>query len=106
MPVGELLLTAPQWEVFLRQAGLNAYAAQVVLAELKAPDEHFNFSSASGSHCFGLPAFLLMSVEERICRFETSLGGRKGLLKVSALADAEWPHQASRSFSNFTSSSF
>lgn len=84
---------------------MNAYAAQALLADLKAPDEHFDSSKASTEFCFGLPAFIFMSVQERLERFERLLGGRKLLLRTSALVDAQWPHHASPLTSNLTSRS-
>ena len=74
------------WEVFLRRAGMNAFAAQAILAKLKAPDQ--DEPDFSGKH--GLAAFVQMSVEERFAVFEALLGGRKLLTRVSEVLDAMW----------------
>ncbi|KAL8693412.1 MAG: hypothetical protein Q9218_001761 [Villophora microphyllina] len=78
-----LLQEETQWEVFLRQAGMNAFAAQVVLAEMKAVQER------DGS-VWGLRQFVLMSPKERYRRFEILLGGRAMLEKVGQVLDARW----------------
>ena len=62
---------------------MNAFAAQAVLTELKA-------SEGRPSPEFGLPAFVKMSADQRVKRFEQLLGGRKVLLQVSANLDAQW----------------
>ncbi len=89
------------WELFLRRAGMNSFAAQVVLSELKPPDGDIDImdcsiSSQSASSpgragsIFGLPAFVRMEVGERLRRFEGLLGGRKTLLRVSDVVDMWW----------------
>ncbi|KAL8905729.1 MAG: hypothetical protein Q9207_002443 [Kuettlingeria erythrocarpa] len=55
------------WEVFLRQAGMNAFAAQVVLEEMKTLQDNYGKP-------WGLRGFVLMSPEERYRRFEGLLG--------------------------------
>ena len=87
-----------QWELFLRRAGLNPFAAQIILASLKEPyDLPMRSSSPMASDVstrnlsiFGLPAFLLMSAEERIQRFQALLGGSRILTRASALIDQQW----------------
>ena len=74
------------WEVLLRRAGMNAFAAQAILAELKAPKE----TERAIPENFGLGAFLKMSMKERFARFETLLGGRRSLARVSRILDARW----------------
>ena len=86
----KLLQDETLWEVFLRRAGLNAFAAQAILATLKAPDQNEVDSIDSPETDFGLPAFVKMSVEERCTRFETLLGGRRMLGRVSQVLDASW----------------
>ena len=86
----KLLQDETLWEVFLRRAGLNAFAAQAILATLKAP-EHDEVDTADAPKTnFGLTAFVKMSVEERCTRFETLLGGRRLLERVSRVLDACW----------------
>ena len=84
----KLLQDETQWEVFLRRAGMNAFAAQAILGKLKAP------SGTEGGGVvgidFGLTAFVKMSLEERLVRFETLLGGRRVLTRISKILDARW----------------
>ncbi|KAK1749844.1 hypothetical protein QBC47DRAFT_439944 [Echria macrotheca] len=73
------------WEVFLRRAGMNSYAAQVVLANLEHPRD------APGRAPFrGLPLFITMSRDERRVLLESSLGGRRVLDRVSDTIDKQW----------------
>lgn len=74
------------WELFLRRAGMNAYAAQAIPALLKAPDE----ASDEDLGQFGLPQFIKMAFTERIKRFRGILGGDNVLTRVSDLVDAQW----------------
>ncbi len=76
------------WELFLRRAGMNAYAAQAVIAELKEPDGVEVDGSKAG--LFGITAFVEMGQEERIARFERLLGGRRVLQRVGRVLDANW----------------
>ncbi|KAL8943042.1 MAG: hypothetical protein Q9216_001330 [Gyalolechia sp. 2 TL-2023] len=78
-----LLEDETQWEVFLRQAGMNAFAAQVVLAEMKAAKDNER-------GIWGLRKFICMSPEERYRRFEGTLGGRAVLERVGKVLDAHW----------------
>ncbi|TVY42313.1 hypothetical protein LOCC1_G004617 [Lachnellula occidentalis] len=84
----ELLADETHWELFLRRAGMNAFAAQEVLAKLKAPDG-VNDKSPSKAGQFGLTAFVEMGREQRIARF-AGLCGRGVLERVSAVVDARW----------------
>ncbi|KAI9709526.1 MAG: hypothetical protein M1820_003286 [Bogoriella megaspora] len=83
-----LLQEETLWELFLRRAGMNAYAAQVVLSELKPSDNLLNGTQNDGSN--GLAAIVRMSCAERIQKFETLLGGRKLLMTVSQVFDKKW----------------
>lgn len=86
----KLLQDETLWEVFLRRAGMNAFAAQAILATLKAPDRNeMDIAETQGSD-FGLTAFIKMSVQERFARFETLLGGRRLLGRVGRVLDARW----------------
>ena len=73
------------WELFLRAAGMNAFAAQVVLSEL----DRKNIESRVSSD-FGLTAFVKMSQRERLARFERLLGGGKLLSRVEDIFQARW----------------
>ncbi|KAK3062490.1 hypothetical protein LTS18_003957 [Coniosporium uncinatum] len=88
------------WELFLRRAGFNAFAAQAVLAEMKAADcANGQYSSSDpalqlmtpGKSSHGLPAFVVMSAEERSRRFESLLGGKRVLQRVTNALDMRWP---------------
>ena len=86
----KLLQEETLWEVFLRRVGINAFAAQAILVTLKAPDQDdVNAAGMPGTE-FGLTAFIKMSVEERLARFETLLGGRRLLERASSVVDARW----------------
>lgn len=86
----KLLQDETLWEVFLRRAGMNAFAAQAILATLKAPDTNEIDAAEKLGTDFGLTAFVKMSVQERFARLETLLGGRKLLGRVSRVLDARW----------------
>ena len=82
----KLIQDETSWELFLRRAGMNAFAAQAILAELKAPEQIEGVIPQD----YGLGAFVKMSVKERFARFETLLGGRQLLARVSRVLDAKW----------------
>lgn len=86
----KLLQDETLWEIFLRRAGMNAFAAQAILGTLKARDQDEVYGAGIQATDFGLTAFVKMSVEERFARFETLLGGRRLLWKVSKVLDAKW----------------
>lgn len=86
-PELKLLQDETLWEIFLRRAGMNAFAAQAVLAVLRAPDPD---SEQRGSVDFGLTAFVKMDLAERLAKFEGILGGRGLLQRVSKRLDAQW----------------
>ncbi|OIW31836.1 hypothetical protein CONLIGDRAFT_641615 [Coniochaeta ligniaria NRRL 30616] len=75
------------WELFLRRAGMNAFAAQVVLGMLRAPEGE---PSLSHERAYGLPAFVKMAEEQRFGMFEGVLGGRRVLARVGRILDARW----------------
>ena len=86
-PAPKLIQDETVWEVFLRRAGMNAFASQAILADLKAPPDLIN---QTVSEDYGLAAFVKMSAEERYARFGTLLGGRRLLERVSKVLDARW----------------
>lgn len=89
----KLLQDETLWEIFLRRVGLNAFAAQAVLSELKAPNpnsEHGGANVREVEFELGLTAFVKMSLEERLRRFEGLLGGRGLLIRVSDRLDSRW----------------
>lgn len=76
-------------EIFLRRAGFNSYAAQVILGELGGQGvaaESHQTASREG----GLTAFMEMSVEQRVKTFEKIFGGSNLLGMVGAHLDARW----------------
>lgn len=84
----DLLDDETHWELFLRRAGMNAFAAQAVIADLKAPEGVDPWSPSKAGH-FGLVAFVEMGLEQRVVRFG-GICGRKVLERVSAAIDARW----------------
>lgn len=74
------------WEVFLRRAGLNVFAAQAVASQFKPPsDERSEIRSAQ----YGLGAFMTMTRDERMRRFGQLVGPRT-LQRVSLKVDELW----------------
>ena len=71
-----LLAEETYWELFLRKAGLNAFAAQVVIAQLKSEG--------------GLAAFVTMAPQERVRRFGEMMGGEEVLGRVSRVLEKGW----------------
>jgi len=63
--------------MFLRYAGLNAFAAQVVLNDLKA----------GGA---GLPDFVLASPTKRLYQFGDRLGGQRALRHTNKVIAEPW----------------
>ncbi|KAM7187887.1 hypothetical protein V8F33_011001 [Rhypophila sp. PSN 637] len=87
------------WEAFLRMAGMNAFGAQAVLGLLKNPeadDEEHTAVGATTGRLYGLPLFVMMSLEERVVMFADIFGGRKVLERVSEVLDWEWGVRSSR----------
>ncbi|KAK0715562.1 hypothetical protein B0H67DRAFT_487935 [Lasiosphaeris hirsuta] len=88
LPVQDFLVSAETgWELFLRRAGMNAYAAQVTLAKFKAPDEE---PAIGGQRPYGLPAVIMLTPEERVNMLARALGGRRVLDRVSEAIDEPW----------------
>lgn len=91
------------WERFLRTAGMNAFAAQVILATVRITGEDSggihagsgsSMSNESGS-LFGLAAFVTMGLQERLRRFSGVMGGEIVLRRVSEVVDGTWVSAAS-----------
>lgn len=77
------------WELFLRRAGMNAYAAQVSLGRLKVPDGEPAMGGAGGRR-YGLPLLVGMSGEERAGELGAALGGTRVLERVGRVVDGGW----------------
>jgi hypothetical protein len=75
-----------KWELFLRRAGLNAFAAQAMVMLTRAPDG----TPPDQWSSWGLIPFVQMSPDERAEIFEQVFGGRRVLDQVGARIDAEW----------------
>ncbi|KAI1659779.1 hypothetical protein F4813DRAFT_324085 [Daldinia decipiens] len=74
------------WEVFLRRAGMNAYAAQAILGQLKAPDDIPEEQAGK----YGLPAFINMVPMERVEAFRNLMGGERVLNRVNETLETQW----------------
>ncbi|KUI68997.1 hypothetical protein VM1G_11540 [Cytospora mali] len=81
-----LLEAETLWELFLRRAGFNVYAAQAVAGLLKVPNSEEKYV-ASSRH--GLAAFVTMTRAERKQRFGQLVGPRV-LERVSQIVDEIW----------------
>ncbi|TLS28107.1 hypothetical protein PpBr36_00918 [Pyricularia pennisetigena] len=75
------------WELFLRRAGMNTFAAQIVCGLLQNP---FGAEATSVFGGSGLAAFVNMSASERAQRYKAVLGGRRVLDRVSEVVDQNW----------------
>lgn len=73
------------WELFLRRAGLNVFAAQTVASQLKQPDAEKESAFSS----YGLGEFVSMTRAERLQRFG-QLVGTKVLERISHVVDQQW----------------
>ena len=67
------------WEVFMRRAGMNAMAAQVVLGRLKRPEGHphdgvTSVGRSESERTWGLGRFVSMPPEERLKLFSGLVG--------------------------------
>jgi hypothetical protein len=86
-----LLRDETMWERWLRGAGLNAFAAQVVLRCLRMKDSPpGSGGDFGGNPRFGLQAFIAMSLEEWIEAFAGFLGGERVLRRVGEGLDGGW----------------
>ncbi|KAK6085525.1 nucleoporin Nup49 [Seiridium cupressi] len=100
--VDDLLIESETtWELVLRRAGMNAFAAQIVLSTLKNPS---GISEGDDGHR-GLAAFINMSPQERRSKFGQLLGGERVLRRVGAALDASWDeHKLTSAFDNMDQS--
>ncbi|KAF2217194.1 hypothetical protein CERZMDRAFT_104582 [Cercospora zeae-maydis SCOH1-5] len=79
------------WERFLRKAGLNAPAAQVILQQLQVSAGSTDDAPFHGrGGLSGLPAFVCMSEEDRVRHFARVLGGEGMLRRASKAIDGRW----------------
>ena len=82
------------WEIWLRRAGMNAFAAQAVLGKVKVGESCGGGDDWGKGDGFdgewGLKAFVKMSARERYQRFEVLLGGRRMLKRLGEVVDGRW----------------
>ncbi|TRX97817.1 hypothetical protein FHL15_001027 [Xylaria flabelliformis] len=83
-----LIQDETQWELFLRRAGFNAYAAQAILGRLKlhARDADGEIERSTPS----LAAFITMTDVERLQRFRDLMGGESVLDRVNKTLATKW----------------
>lgn len=81
-----LLEVETLWEVFLRRAGFNVFAAQTVACQLRQPSSE---AAETSSKQHGLGAFVTMTRSERVRRFGQLVGPRV-LERVSKNLDELW----------------
>lgn len=81
-----------RWEVFLRRAGFNAYAAQAILVHLRATTECHGSrdDNQRSAEEHGLAAFVNMTGAARLHRFRGLLGGESVLSRVNEVLEARW----------------
>lgn len=77
------------WELFLRRAGMNSYAAQAVPGVLRSPTECNQDVDPTE---YGLAAFVQMTPAQRADVFGLLFGGRRVLDQVSRRVENRWPH--------------
>ena len=80
-----LVLEETPWELFLRHAGLNAFASQTILRVIRASSTAEKMSMQDA-----LSGFLRMRLEEKVARFENILGGRRALTRTHRILEARW----------------
>ncbi|QSZ34587.1 hypothetical protein DSL72_006181 [Monilinia vaccinii-corymbosi] len=94
----ELLDQESYWEIWLRRAGMNAYAAQAVIVQLKAPepraqpgDEGYEaeVQMIDERGPYGLALFVRMGARERMQRLG-ELVGKRMLERVGWTVDQIW----------------
>ncbi|KAI1733612.1 hypothetical protein F4680DRAFT_454769 [Xylaria scruposa] len=83
-----LIQDETQWEVFLRRAGFNAYAAQAILGRLKLDERNANGESECSKP--SLAAFIMMTDSERLQRFRDLMGGESVLDRVNKTLATKW----------------
>lgn len=91
----KLLHDETLWERFLRHAGLDGYAAQVILSELKRCEGSQIEGSSSTVNSItvpphGLAAFVEMAADQRLERFGPLMGGNRVLRRVNDVIDSHW----------------
>ncbi|KAI1006947.1 hypothetical protein K3495_g1274 [Podosphaera aphanis] len=84
----DLLREETHWEIFLRRAGLNSFAAQAIISDLKIPIVS-DRNNPIPNRSLGLARFVEMNADQRMERFGRVVGTRV-MERVSALIDSRW----------------
>ncbi|KAH2333518.1 hypothetical protein KXW30_004013 [Aspergillus fumigatus] len=97
----EIMMRTTVWELFLRQAGLNPYAAQLILAFIKREDEEertyiryaspkaASSSSVEDGGTHGLARFIEMEPDRRKEVFGQLIGDRM-MGRINHILDKDW----------------
>ncbi|KAK5165487.1 uncharacterized protein LTR77_009016 [Saxophila tyrrhenica] len=88
----QLLQDETMWERFLRTTGMNAFAAQAVLAKLN-PDKGVEGSSGVGEpkpYVHGLAAFVQMMADQRLEILGTVVNSKGILQRVNGVLEGPW----------------
>ncbi|KAH3011978.1 hypothetical protein KXW60_009313 [Aspergillus fumigatus] len=97
----EIMIRTTVWELFLRQAGLNPYAAQLILAFIKREDEEeptyiryaspkaASSSSVEDGGTHGLARFIEMEPDRRKEVFGQLIGDRM-MGRINHILDKDW----------------
>lgn len=85
----KLLEEETHWELFLRRAGMNAFAAQCIGAAVKVPMGGIELQGQQFASHSGLAQFVNMTREQRINKFQ-DICGKTTLERVSDYLDAKW----------------
>lgn len=92
---GLVLLTEETvWEAFLKRAGLNPFAAQVLLGMLKRPKQHQartkpRWRIECGGELWGIRRLIQMTQEERESHFEEVVG-KRAVERLGSMLDSGW----------------
>ncbi|CAD6504728.1 BgTH12-00233 [Blumeria graminis f. sp. triticale] len=84
----QLLQHETHWELFLRRAGLNSFAAQTVIISMKASRINIG-DDQKNSSSYGLSEFVGLSAEKRMEKYG-NLVGRQVMTRVNTFIDSSW----------------
>ncbi|CCU74697.1 hypothetical protein BGHDH14_bghG000529000001001 [Blumeria hordei DH14] len=85
----QLLQHETHWELFLRRAGFNSFAAQTVITSIKASRITTGYDDQNKSSSYGLSDFVGLSAEKRMDQYG-NLVGRQVITRVNTLIDSSW----------------
>ena len=72
-------------EIFLRRAGLNAFAAQAIIAAILGTGDRTMQQEGTALSCF-----VRMPLQEKLARFHGILGGERMLVRVHSILEFHW----------------